>query len=45
MIWLWWALEPRVVQHQAPLAVLWALGVYLVFFLVPVTLQRFPRPR
>jgi hypothetical protein len=43
LVWLYWALVARADRFQNPLAPLWALGVFAVFFLVPVTLRGFPR--
>lgn len=40
-VYLVWALASPAHQQAAPLAALWAFGVYGVFFLVPVT---FPPP-
>jgi hypothetical protein len=45
MVWLWWAIQPAALRRLAPLAPVLALGVFCVFFLVPVTLRRFPRQR
>jgi len=45
LVWLWWAIQPATARRLAPLAPLWALGVFSVFYLVPVTLRRFPRSR
>jgi hypothetical protein len=42
-IWLYWVLEPRWARLANPLAPVWALAVFGIFFLVPVTLRRFPR--
>jgi len=43
LVWLYWSLVARVDRLQNPLAPLWALGVFVVFFLVPVTLRGIPR--
>jgi hypothetical protein len=37
---LLWMLAPLAVRVAAPLAPLWAWGVFLVLFLVPITFQR-----
>jgi hypothetical protein len=41
LVYLLWALVPAAQQRLAPLAPLWAFGVYGVFFLVPIA---FPPP-
>ncbi len=38
-IYLLRALAPKAVQAEAPLAAVYACGVFLIFFLVPVTLK------
>lgn len=40
---LLWTLGPNAVRSAAPVAPLWAWGVYLVLFLVPVSFRRRPR--
>jgi hypothetical protein len=45
LVWLYWAWVPRAARLANPLAPLWALAVFAVFFLVPVTLRGFPRGR
>ncbi len=45
LIWLAWALFPGGIRQAAPLAPVLALGVFGIFYLVPVTLRRFPRGR
>jgi hypothetical protein len=37
---LLWTLAPAAVRTAAPLAPVWAWGVFLVLFLVPVTFRR-----
>ncbi|MEZ5331194.1 MAG: hypothetical protein R2991_03880 [Thermoanaerobaculia bacterium] len=37
---LLWTLGPQAVRSTAPLAPLWAWGVFLVLFLVPVSFRR-----
>ncbi|MEM8963916.1 MAG: hypothetical protein AAGD38_20700 [Acidobacteriota bacterium] len=39
--WLFvlWAMAPRTLQEAAPMVALYAFVVYLIFFLVPVTLK------
>lgn len=39
---LLWTLAPLAVRAAAPLAPLWAWGVFLVLFLVPVSFRRRP---
>lgn len=43
LLYLIRALAPREIQNLAPLAWVYALGVYSIFFLVPVTLKVQPR--
>lgn len=43
LVWLYWAFVAVPQRLENPLAPLWALGVFAVFFLVPVTLRGFPR--
>ena len=38
------ALAPLELRVAAPFAALWAVGVYSVFYLVPVSMRRVPRP-
>ena len=45
LIWLYWSLAPAADRLANPLAPLWALGIFAVFFLVPVTLRGFPGRR
>jgi hypothetical protein len=45
LVWLYWSWVPLAARLVHPLAPLWALGVFAVFFLVPVTLREFPRRR
>ena len=40
LIWFFWAFAPREVQAAAPLVPLLSLGIYGLFFLVPVTIRR-----
>lgn len=40
---LLWTLAPLSVRRAAPLAPIWAWGVFLVLFLVPVSFRRHPR--
>lgn len=42
LVWLLWACVPEPVQAASPLVPLLALGIYGIFFLVPVTLRRRP---
>jgi len=45
ILWLLWAGFERAARLANPLAPLWALGVFGVFFLVPFSLRRFPGGR
>lgn len=40
LLFLVWELVPAVLQRAAPLAPVYAYGIYVIFFLVPVTLRR-----
>jgi hypothetical protein len=40
LLFLLWELAPPALQRAAVLAPIWAYGVYVIFFLVPVTLRR-----
>jgi hypothetical protein len=40
VIWLLWALIPLEVQADSPLVPLLSLGIFAIFFLVPVTLRK-----
>ena len=43
LVWLYWATIPAALRLASPLAPLLALGVYAIFFGVPVSLRGFPR--
>lgn len=45
ILWLLWAGFAAAERLANPLAPLWALGVFAVFFLVPFSLRRFPGGR
>jgi hypothetical protein len=45
LVWLYWSWVARGERLLNPLAPVWALGVFAVLFLVPVTLRGFPRAR
>jgi hypothetical protein len=40
LIWLLWSFVPMPVQAAAPLAPILSLGIFGIFFLVPVTIRR-----
>jgi len=40
LLWLLWACVPAPVQAESPLVPLLSLGIYGIFFLVPVTLRK-----
>jgi hypothetical protein len=43
LVWLYWATLPAAVRLASPLDPLLALGVFAIFFGVPVSLRGFPR--
>jgi hypothetical protein len=45
LIWLYWATIPAGIRLASPFAPLLALGVYAIFFVVPVSLRGIPSRR
>jgi len=43
LLWLYWSLVPPTLRLASAIAPLLALGVFALFFLVPVSLSGFPR--
>jgi hypothetical protein len=42
LIWLFWTIIPTALRLTSPIAPLLALGIFPIFYLVPVTLRRRP---
>ena len=42
LVWLYWAMMPAALRLASPFSPLLALGVYAVFFGVPISLRGFP---
>jgi len=43
LLWLVWATVPPAIRLRTAITPFLALGIYLIFFLVPVSLRSFPR--